>query len=73
VARLLHRLLPDDGEVTGLLALMLLTDARRTARTGAGGGLIPMAEQDRRLWGAAAIAEGVALITAALPRGATGP
>jgi predicted RNA polymerase sigma factor len=73
VARLLHRLLPDDGEVTGLLALMLLTDARRPARTGAGGELIPMAEQDRRLWDAGAIAEGVALITAALPRGATGP
>jgi RNA polymerase sigma factor (sigma-70 family) len=73
LARLLHRLLPDDGEVTGLLALMLLTDARRPARTGAGGELIPMAEQDRRLWDAGAIAEGVALITAALPRGATGP
>jgi RNA polymerase sigma factor (sigma-70 family) len=73
LARLLHRLLPDDGEVTGLLALMLLTDARRPARTGPHGELVPMTEQDRSRWDAAAIAEGVALITAALPRGATGP
>ena len=73
LARLLHRLLPDDGEVTGLLALMLLTDARRPARTGPHGELVPMAEQDRSRWDAAAIAEGVALITGALPRGATGP
>jgi len=73
LARMVHRLLPDDGEVTGLLALMLLTDARRPARTGPDGGLIPMAEQDRTLWNAGYIAEGVALITDALPRGATGP
>jgi len=73
LARMVHRLLPDDGEVTGLLALMLLTDARRPARTGPDGGLIPMAEQDRRRWNAGYIAEGVALITAALPRGTTGP
>jgi RNA polymerase sigma factor (sigma-70 family) len=73
LARLLHRLLPDDGEVAGLLALMLLTDARRPARTGPHGELVPMAEQDRGRWDAAAIAEGVALITAALPRGPTGP
>jgi RNA polymerase sigma factor (sigma-70 family) len=73
LARMVHRLLPDDGEVTGLLALMLLTDARRPARTGPDGGLIPMAEQDRSLWNAGYIAEGVALITDALPRGATGP
>ena len=73
LTRLLHRLLPDDGEVTGLLALMLLTDARRPARTGPGGRLIPMDEQDRTLWNAGAIAEGVALITDALPRGTTGP
>ena len=53
LARLLHRLLPDDSEVAGLLALMLLTDARRPARTGADGELIPMAEQDRTLWDAA--------------------
>jgi RNA polymerase sigma factor (sigma-70 family) len=73
LARLLHRLLPGDGEVTGLLALMLLTDARRPARTGPHGELVPMAEQDRSRWDAAAIAEGVALITEALPRGTTGP
>jgi RNA polymerase sigma factor (sigma-70 family) len=73
LARMVHRLLPDDGEVTGLLALMLLTDARRPARTGPDGGLIPMAEQDRSRWNAAYIAEGVALVTEALPRGATGP
>ncbi len=72
LARLVHRLLPDDGEVSGLLALMLLTDARRSARTGQDGGLVPMAEQDRGRWDAAQIAEGVALITEALPRGATG-
>ena len=52
---------------------MLLTDARRPARTSADGELVPMAEQDRSLWDAAAIAEGVALVTAALPRGPTGP
>jgi RNA polymerase sigma factor (sigma-70 family) len=73
LARLVHQLLPGDSEVTGLLALMLLTDARRPARAGPDGGLIPMAEQDRSRWNAACIAEGVALITAALPRGATGP
>jgi len=73
LARMLHRLLPDDGEVTGLLALMLLTDARRPARAGPQGELIPLAEQDRSLWNAAYIAEGVALITAALPTGPPGP
>ncbi len=73
LARMVHRLLPDDAEVTGLLALMLLTDARRPARTGPDGALIPMAEQDRSLWNAGYVAEGVALITDALPRGATGP
>jgi RNA polymerase sigma factor (sigma-70 family) len=73
LARMVHELLPDDGEVSGLLALMLLTDARRSARTGPDGALIPMAEQDRSRWNAAAIAEGVALVTDALPRGATGP
>jgi RNA polymerase sigma factor (sigma-70 family) len=73
LARMVHQLLPDDGEVAGLLALMLLTDARRPARTGPDGGLIPMAEQDRNFWNAGYIAEGVALITDALPRGATGP
>jgi RNA polymerase sigma factor (sigma-70 family) len=73
LARLMHRLLPDDSEVTGLLALMLLTDARRPARTGPDGALIPMAEQDRTRWHAGQIAEGLQLITQALPRGATGP
>jgi predicted RNA polymerase sigma factor len=73
LARLVHRLLPDDSEVTGLLALMLLTDARRPARTGPGGELIPMTEQDRTLWNADQVAEGIALVTHALPRGPTGP
>ncbi|MEV4543412.1 RNA polymerase sigma factor [Micromonospora echinaurantiaca] len=73
LTRLLHRLLPDDPEVTGLLALMLLTDARAPARTGPHGELVPMAEQDRSRWKADQIAEGVALVTAALPRGRVGP
>jgi predicted RNA polymerase sigma factor len=73
LARMVRHLLPDDSEVAGLLALMLLTDARRPARTGPDGDLIPMAEQDRALWNADAIAEGVALITDALPRGPVGP
>ena len=73
LARMVHRLLPDDGETAGLLALMLLTDARRAARTGPDGALIPMAEQDRSRWNAGYIAEGVALLTDALPRGPTGP
>ena len=73
LTRMVHHLLPDDSEVTGLLALMLLTDARRQARTGPAGELIPMAEQDRSRWNAGDIAEGVALISEALPRGATGP
>ncbi|HEY2429478.1 MAG TPA: DUF6596 domain-containing protein [Acidimicrobiales bacterium] len=73
LARLVHRLLPDDGEVTGLLALMLLTEARRPARTGSDGALIPLAEQDRRLWDADAIAEGVGLITHALTASPLGP
>jgi RNA polymerase sigma factor (sigma-70 family) len=73
LTRIVHRLLPDDSEVTGLLALMLLTHARRRARTTADGALIPMAEQDRSLWDADLIAEGVTLITGALPRGPTGP
>ena len=73
LARLVHKLLPDDGEVAGLLALMLLTDARRLARTGPGGELILMADQDRSRWDAGYIAEGIALITGALPRGPAGP
>ncbi|MEV4461013.1 DUF6596 domain-containing protein, partial [Microbispora sp. NPDC049633] len=73
LARILHRLLPGDGEVAGLLALMLLTDARRAARAAPDGTPIPMAEQDRTLWDAARVAEGVALVDAALSRGVPGP
>lgn len=68
LCRILHRLLLDDAEVMGLLALMLLTDARRDARAGTSGELIPMAEQDRSLWNAAYITEGVALVTTALQK-----
>ncbi|MGW7263571.1 RNA polymerase sigma factor [Streptomyces sp. NPDC054842] len=73
LTRTVHRLLPEDGEVAGLLALMLLTDARRAARTGPHGELVPLDEQDRGLWDKAAIQEGVALVTAALSRGPAGP
>jgi RNA polymerase sigma factor (sigma-70 family) len=73
LTRQVHRLLPGDGEVTGLLALMLLTDARRPARTRPDGSLVPLAEQDRGLWTTAAIAEGVELVTGALQRGEIGP
>ncbi|MDH6578538.1 sigma-70 family RNA polymerase sigma factor [Kitasatospora sp. MAP5-34] len=73
LTRAVHVALPDDSEVTGLLALMLLTHARSPARTGPGGELVPLAEQDRRRWDGAAVAEGIALITAALPSGPVGP
>ncbi len=73
LTRMLHRALPDDAEVTGLLALMILTDARRPARVGADGELISLAEQDRAKWDRRAIAEGIALVTDALPRGSVGP
>jgi RNA polymerase sigma factor (sigma-70 family) len=73
LARLLARLLPDDAEVAGLLALMLLTDARRAARTTASGELVPLAEQDRSRWDRGEIEEGVELLTATLPRGRVGP
>ena len=73
LTRMVHRLLPDVPEVTGLLALMLLTDARRPARTGADGALVPMAEQDRSRWNQAYIKEGVELVTAALSAGPAGP
>ena len=73
LTRGLHALLPADPEVAGLLALMLLTDARRDARTGPAGELIPLTEQDRSRWDQSQIAEGVALVTAALPRGPVGP
>jgi RNA polymerase sigma factor (sigma-70 family) len=73
LTRMVYRLLPGDGEVAGLLALMLLTDARRAARTGPDGLPVPMDEQDRSQWDAEAIAEGVALVTGVLPNGAVGP
>jgi predicted RNA polymerase sigma factor len=73
LARITHGLLPDDAEAAGLLALMLLTDARRPARTAPDGSLIPMAEQDRRLWNREQIAEGVDLLERTLPRRAPGP
>ncbi len=65
--------LPEDREITGLLALMLLTDARRPARTLPDGSLVPLAEQDRTRWDVESIREGVALITDALSRGPMGP
>jgi RNA polymerase sigma factor (sigma-70 family) len=68
LTRLLHRLLPDDGEVAGLLALILLTEARRDARTRPDGSIVPLAEQDRGRWDRDLIAEGVALITGTLSR-----
>lgn len=72
LARCVRALLPDDAEVAGLLALMLLTDARRAARTGPEGELIPLTEQDRTLWDQAEISEGTALLTAALSKGSIG-
>jgi RNA polymerase sigma factor (sigma-70 family) len=73
LARRLHDLLPCDPEVTGLLALMLLTDARRAARTAADGSLVPLTEQDRARWDRELVAEGVTLLEAALPTGPVGP
>jgi RNA polymerase sigma factor (sigma-70 family) len=73
LARWLHRLLPDDAEVAGLLALMLLTDARRPARTRPDGSLVPLDEQDRGRWDQALIVEGTSLLSAALPHGEPGP
>ena len=73
IGRDLQRLLPDDGEVSGLLALMLLIDARRAARTGSDGRLIPLAEQDRGLWNRELIREGVALISETLHLTRLGP
>jgi RNA polymerase sigma factor (sigma-70 family) len=72
LTRMLHAAMPDDPEVSGLLALMLLNEARRPARTGAGGELVPLAEQDRSRWDRALIEEGVALVSAALPKGVIG-
>nr|WP_067168553.1 sigma-70 family RNA polymerase sigma factor [Microtetraspora niveoalba] len=73
LARMVHRLRPDVPEVSGLLAEMLLTDARRPARTGPDGELVPLAEQDRGRWDRALIDEGIALLTDALPRRRPGP
>jgi len=72
LARCVYALLPDDSEVGGLLALMLLTDARRAARTGPEGELIPLTEQNRTLWDQAEISEGTMLLTAALSKGSIG-
>lgn len=73
LTRLLRRLMPDEDEVTGLLALMLLTDTRRGARAGEDGSLVPLAEQDRSRWNAEMIAEGVSLVSEALEAGPVGP
>jgi len=73
LARMLHRQVPDEPEVASLLALMLLIDARRVARTDADGSLIPLAEQDRARWDRAEIEEGVELLTGALGSGPVGP
>ncbi|MGN2640925.1 RNA polymerase sigma factor [Nocardia takedensis] len=73
LTREVRALLPEDSEVTGLLALMLLTDARRAARTGPHGELIPLAEQDRTRWDRARITEGLRLVTATLSDGLRGP
>jgi RNA polymerase sigma factor (sigma-70 family) len=72
LTRNLRRTLPDDGEVAGLLALMLLTDARRPARSDDRGDLVPMAEQDRSRWDQGLVGEGLALVEDALGRGAVG-
>jgi RNA polymerase sigma factor (sigma-70 family) len=73
LTRIVHGLQPDDTEVAGLLALMLLTDARRVARTNDAGEPIPLTEQDRALWDRQQIEEGVALLSATLPKGSVGP
>ena len=73
LTRELLRVVPDDGEVAGLLALMLLIDARRAARTDRDGGIVPLTEQDRTLWDADEIAEGVALVTGSLASKPIGP
>jgi predicted RNA polymerase sigma factor len=73
LTRRVRRLVPADGEVAGLLALMLLTDARRPARIRPDGSPVPLAEQDRGTWDRSLIAEGVKLITEALPHGPVGP
>jgi predicted RNA polymerase sigma factor len=72
LTRAVHALLPDDAEVAGLLALMLLTDARSTARMGTDEELIPLPRQNRALWDQTKISEGIALLTAALAKGSIG-
>jgi predicted RNA polymerase sigma factor len=72
LTRIVHELQPNEAEAAGLLALMLLTDARRRARTNAEGALIPLAEQDRALWDSDQIKQGIALLSATLPRGSIG-
>jgi RNA polymerase sigma factor (sigma-70 family) len=73
LTRMLRSLVPDDAEVAGLLALMLLTHARRDARVADDGALVALADQDRSTWDAAMIAEGIALVEEALARGPVGP
>jgi RNA polymerase sigma factor (sigma-70 family) len=73
ITRMLHAVLPDDDETTGLLALMLLTHARRRARTGPDGVLVPLADQDRSRWDRRAIEEGVGLVERTLAAGEVGP
>jgi RNA polymerase sigma factor (sigma-70 family) len=73
LARMLHELMPEEGEVAGLLALMLLTDARRAARTTADGSIVPLAEQHRDLWNTKQIEEGVALLSRTLGKVTVGP
>jgi RNA polymerase sigma factor (sigma-70 family) len=73
LARMLHQLVPEEGEVAGLLALMLLTDARRAARSTADGWIVPLDEQRRELWNSDQIHEGVALLTQTLGKVPVGP
>jgi RNA polymerase sigma factor (sigma-70 family) len=73
LARALHASVPASAEVMGLLALMLLTDARRAARSGAAGELIPLDEQDRALWDQSLIQEGISLVTNAMSKASIGP
>jgi RNA polymerase sigma factor (sigma-70 family) len=73
LTRVVHRLLPHESEVAGLLALMLLTDARRSARVGTDGALVPLESQDRSLWRQDMVREGVDLVTAAMSSGPPGP
>jgi RNA polymerase sigma factor (sigma-70 family) len=73
LARTINRLMPEEGEVAGLLALMLLTDARRAARTDADGAIVPLAEQRRDRWDRAEIEEGTALLARTLGRTPVGP